>query len=71
MRTFFVNLALLSGIIGFAGYLFLILAGYIGCCRGFTTLFYHKVVLLILSLSVVIFVVCMLNNCCKKREPKS
>ncbi|MCF8367558.1 MAG: hypothetical protein K9G76_00855 [Bacteroidales bacterium] len=70
MRIVLANLALLFGIIGFAGYLFLIIAGAFGCCAGVTTVGYHKIVLFILSAAVVIFAICMFNNCCriKKKE---
>jgi len=72
MRIVLANLALLFGIIGFAGYLFLIIASALGCCAGLTTVSYHKVVLFILSAAVAIFAICMFNNCCRinKKESK-
>jgi len=68
MRIVLANLALLFGIIGFAGYLFLIIASGLGCCAGLTTIGYHNVVLFILSAAVVIFAICMFNNCCRTRK---
>ncbi len=64
MRTVLANMALLFGAIGFAGYLFLIISSFFGCCAGLTTMTYQKIILLILVVSVVIFGVCMFNNCC-------
>lgn len=68
MKTVLANLALLFGIIGFIGYIFLIIASVFGCCAGLTTLVYHKLVLGVLALAVVIFILCMYNNCCKTRD---
>lgn len=65
MRTVLANVALLFGIIGFAGYLFLITASALGCCVGLTSLGFHKVVMFILVAAVVIFAICMFHNCCK------
>jgi len=65
MRLVLANLALLFGIIGFVGYLFIILASAFHCCVGLTTATFYKVVLFILSAAVVTFAVCMFNNCCK------
>lgn len=65
MRIVLANLALLFGIIGFTGYLFLIIASALGCCVGVTTIAYHKIVLFILSAAVVVFGICMFNNCCR------
>lgn len=64
MRHTLANFAILFGFIGFLGYLFLIVAGFLGCCAGITTLFYHKIVMFILIAAVVIFGICMYNNCC-------
>ena len=55
MRIVLANLALLFGIIGFTGYLFLIIASALGCCAGVTTIAYHKIVLFILAAAVVVF----------------
>lgn len=68
MKIVLANLALLFGIIGFVGYLFLIVAGFFGCCTGITTVLFHKIVLFILSAAVIIFVICMYNNCCTARD---
>lgn len=67
MKLVSANLALLFGIIGFIGYLFLIIASFFGCCAGLTTLVYHKLVLGILTLAVVVFIICMYNNCCRTK----
>jgi hypothetical protein len=64
MKMVLANTALLFGIIGFTGYIFLILASALGCCAGLTTIVYHKIVLGILALAVIIFTICMYNNCC-------
>ena len=65
MRIVLANIALLFGAVGFAGYLFLIISSALGCCAGLTTANYENVVTLILFISVVIFGLCMYNNCCK------
>lgn len=59
------NLGLLFGAIGFGGYIFLIVASYFGCCSGVTTPVFNNIVAIILALAVVLFVFCMVNNCCK------
>lgn len=66
MRVVLSNLALLFGIIGFTAYLFLIIASALGCCAGITTIGFYKMLLFILSAAVVIFGVCMYNNCYRK-----
>jgi hypothetical protein len=68
MRHVFANFAILFGSLGFAAYLFIIIAGFFGCCAGLTSLFYHKLVLFILALAVVAFLLCMVNNCCIVRQ---
>jgi len=68
MKLVLANVALLFGIIGFAGYLFLIIASALGCCVGLTTIAYHNIVLFVLSAAVVIFAICMFNNCCRVRN---
>jgi hypothetical protein len=68
MRTVWANLGLLFGFIGFIGYIFIIVASALGCCAGLTTLGYHKIVMGILAMAVVIFGICMVNNCCKSRN---
>ena len=68
MRTVLANFALLFGFFGFTGYIFIVIAGFFGCCGGITTLFYHKLVMFILIAAVVAFGVCMFNNCCKIKK---
>jgi hypothetical protein len=68
MRHVLANFALIFGFIGFIGYLFLIIAGFFGCCTGMTTDLFHKVVIIILITAVVLFALCMYNNCCKNRR---
>lgn len=62
------NLGLLFGAIGFGGYIFVIVASYFGCCSGVTTPVFNKIVALILALSVILFVFCMVNNCCGSKK---
>ena len=64
----FVNAALLFSVIGFAAYLFIIIAGFFGCCAGITEYLYHKVILLIVVCAAVIWGVCLYHNCCKIGE---
>jgi len=71
MKTVLANFALLFGIIGFGGYLFLIIASALGCCAGFTSFAYHKIVMGVLALAVVIFLICMYNNCCRSRNKEN
>lgn len=62
------NLALLVGGIGFLYFLFLIIAGFLGCCAGLTTPLYYKIVLVTLGISVVFIAICMYNNCYRRRS---
>jgi len=68
MKMVLANVALLFGIIGFTGYIFLIITSALGCCAGLTSIAYHKIVLGVLSLAVVIFGICMFNNCCRVKK---
>lgn len=68
MKMVLANVALLFGIIGFTGYLFLIIASALGCCAGLTSIAFHKIVLGVLVLAVVIFSICMFNNCCRVKK---
>lgn len=68
MKLVLANVALLFGIIGFTGYLFLIIASALGCCAGLTSIAFHKIVLGVLALAVVVFAICMFNNCCKVKK---
>ncbi len=62
----FVNSALMFGLIGFVSYLFIIIAGFFGCCAGLSTFLYHKIVMLILVSGALTFGFCLYNNCYKK-----
>lgn len=62
----FVNSALMFGLIGFVSYLFIIIAGFFGCCAGLSTFLYHKIVMLILVSGAITFGFCLYNNCYKK-----
>ena len=68
MRHVLVNFAILFGALGFVAYLFIVTVGFFGCCAGMTSLFYHKLVLSVLAISVVAFLLCMVNNCCTFRR---
>jgi len=68
MKMVLANVALLFGIIGFTGYLFLIIASALGCCAGLTSIAFHKIILGVLALAVVIFAICMFNNCCRVKK---
>ncbi len=68
MKVFFGNFAFLFGIIGFLFYLFLIIAGFIGCCSSMTMEIFNKITLATLGVAVLVFIVCMYNNCCKLRN---
>lgn len=68
MKMVLANVALLFGIIGFTGYLFLIIASALGCCAGLTSIAFHKIILGVLVLAVIIFSICMFNNCCKVKK---
>lgn len=59
----FVNAALTFAVIGFITYLFIIIAGFFGCCAGITDHLFNKIVLLLVSAGAVTFGVCLYNNC--------
>jgi hypothetical protein len=63
------NFALLFGAFGFLGYIFIVIAGYFGCCANITESLYHNLVIIILVIAFALFAICMYNNCCK--IPKS
>lgn len=66
------NFALLFGAFGFLGYIFIIVAGYLGCCADITTRMYHNIIIIILVIAFALFAICMYNNCCKVgSEPKN
>ena len=65
------NFALLFGAFGFLGYIFIVIAGYFGCCANITSALYHNIVIIILVIAFALFAVCMYNNCCKiPKEPE-
>ena len=59
------NFALLFGAFGFLGYIFIVVAGYLGCCAQITSTLYHNLVIIILVIAFALFALCMYNNCCK------
>ncbi|MEJ2595395.1 MAG: hypothetical protein P8100_09780 [bacterium] len=59
----FVNAALTFAIIGFMTYLFIIIAGFFGCCAGITDFLFHKIVLILVVAGAVTFGICLYNNC--------
>lgn len=59
------NFALLFGAFGFVGYIFIVVAGYLGCCADITTKMYHNIIIIILVIAFALFAICMYNNCCK------
>lgn len=61
----FINSALAFAAIGFVTYLFIIIAGFFGCCAGLSTFAYHKIVLVLVSLGAIAFGVCLYRNCYK------
>lgn len=66
MKRVLANAALLSGGIGFAGFILIIIASKFGCCAGLTTRSFNLTVLAILAVSVLLFILCMVNNCCRR-----
>lgn len=59
----FVNAALTFAVIGFITYLFIIIAGFFGCCAGITDYLFHKIVLFLVVAGAITFGVCLYNNC--------
>ena len=59
----FVNAALTFSVIGFTTYLFIIIAGFFGCCAGITDYLFHKIVLMIVVAGAITFGICLYNNC--------
>jgi hypothetical protein len=59
----FVNAALTFAVIGFVTYLFIIIAGFFGCCAGITDYLFHKIVLILVVAGAVTFGICLYNNC--------
>ncbi len=63
MNKVVANFAFLIGGVGFLYFLFLIVAGFFGCCAGLTTPIYYKIVLVVLGVSIAVIAFCMYNNC--------
>ncbi len=61
----FINSALTFAAIGFVTYLFIIIAGFFGCCAGISTFIYHKIVLAIVVAGAITFGICLYKNCYK------
>jgi hypothetical protein len=59
----FVNAALTFAVVGFITYLFIIIAGFFGCCAGITDFLFHKIVLILVVAGALTFGVCLYNNC--------
>jgi hypothetical protein len=59
----FVNAALTFAVIGFVTYLFIIIAGFFGCCAGITDYLFHKIVLILVVAGAITFGLCLYNNC--------
>ena len=59
----FVNAALTFAVIGFITYLFIIIAGFFGCCAGISDSLYYQIIIAIISAAAITFGVCMYNNC--------
>ncbi len=59
----FVNAALTFAIVGFVTYLFIIIAGFFGCCAGITDYLFNKIVLILVVAGAVTFGICLYNNC--------
>ncbi len=63
----FLKAALMFALIFFVVYLLIAIAAYFGCCVGLTTLFYTKIIWVIVGLGVLVFAFCVYNNCYKKK----
>ena len=61
----FVNSALSFAAIGFITYLFVIIAGFFGCCAGISSFLYHKIVLVLVAAGAITFGICLYRNCYK------
>lgn len=61
----FINSALTFAAIGFVTYLFIIIAGFFGCCAGISTFIYHKIVLTIVAAGAISFGIYLYKNCYK------
>lgn len=59
----FVNAALTFAVIGFVTYLFIIVAGFFGCCAGISDSLYYQIIIAIVVAATIAFGVCMYNNC--------
>lgn len=59
----FVNATLSFAVIGFLTYLFIIIAGFFGCCAGITDSLYYQIILAIVAIGAITFGACMYKNC--------
>ena len=59
----FVNAALTFAVIGFVTYLFIVIAGFFGCCAGITDSMFYKIILMLVVAAAVTFGICLYNNC--------
>lgn len=59
----FVNAALTFAVIGFVTYLFIIVAGFFGCCAGISDSLYYQIIIAIVVAAAIAFGACMYNNC--------
>lgn len=68
MNKVVANVCLLVGGIGFLYFLFIIVAGFFGCCAGLTTPIFYKIILIVLGISVAGIIFCVYNNCYRNRK---
>lgn len=68
MNKILANFAIFLGGIGFLFFLFIIIAGFLGCCAGITTAKYLQILNISLIISAGIFIACMINNCRKRKD---
>lgn len=65
MKKILLNLLMMSGVIGFVTYLFIIISSFLSCCVGLDSFIYQQIVLGLVILGTVTLGVCMYNNCYK------
>lgn len=59
----FTKAALTFAAVGFVTYLFIIIAGFFGCCAGITDYLFNKIVLILVVAGGVTFGICLYNHC--------
>ncbi|HEY9114262.1 MAG TPA: hypothetical protein VIN10_06150 [Bacteroidales bacterium] len=64
----FANATLMLGLVGFVSYLFLIFAGFLGCCLEISSLLFEKITLLTILAAGFVFTLGMYNNCCRSNS---